>query len=93
MKKKKLMALLYVLILLILVFTIYLEVKELKNKPTKTVDELINEEINERYNNDKVDYYSFEEVNEQKYMDSSEENNSSKKRKQMNEKGIIKLIK
>lgn len=86
-KKKKLLTLLYVLILLIMVFIIYLEVKELKNKPTKTVDELINEEINERYNNDKVDYYSFEEVNEQKYMDSSEENNSSKKKETNEQKG------
>lgn len=86
-KKKKLMALLYVLILLILLFTIYLEVKELKNKSTKTVDELINEEINERYNNDKVDYYTFEEVNEQKYLDSSEENNSSDKKETTEQKG------
>ena len=42
------MVILYILILLILVFTIYLEVKELKNKPTKTVDELIDEEINNK---------------------------------------------
>ena len=86
-KKKKLMALLYILILLILVFTIYLEVKELKNKPTKTVDELIDEEINERYNNDKVDYYTFDEVNEQKYLDSSENNNSSEKKETIEQKG------
>ena len=86
-KKKKLMALLYVVILIILVFTIYLEVKELKNKPTKTMDELIDEEINERYNNDKVDYYTFEEVEEEKYLDSSEENNSSDKKETTEQKG------
>jgi len=86
-KKKKLMALLYILILLILIFTIYLEVKELKNKPTKTVDELINEEINERYNNDKVDYYTFDEVNEQKYLDSSEDNKSTEKKEIVEQKG------
>lgn len=86
-KKKKLMALLYILILLILIFTIYLEVKEFKNKPTKTVDELINEEINERYNNDKVDYYTFDEVNEQKYLDSSEDNKSTEKKEIVEQKG------
>ncbi len=86
-KKQKLMVVLYIFILLILVFTIYLEVREHTNKPTKNVDEFINEEINERYNNDKVDYYTFEEVNEQKYMDSSEENNSSKKKEAIEQKG------
>lgn len=86
-RKKKLMALLYVLIILILVFTIYLEIKKLTNKPTKTMDELIDEEINERYNNDIVDYYTFEEVNEQKYLDSSEENNSSEKKEIIEQKG------
>lgn len=86
-RKKKLMALLYVLIILILVFTIYLEIKKLTNKPTKTMDELIDEEINERYNNDIVDYYTFEEVNEQKYLDSSEGNNSSDKKETTEQKG------
>ena len=86
-RKKKLMALLYVLIILILVFTIYLEIKKLTNKPIKTMDELIDEEINERYNNDIVDYYTFEEVNEQKYLDSSEGNNSSDKKETTEQKG------
>lgn len=72
-KKKTLMILLYSLILIALIFTIVLKVKSFKTKPKRTTDELIQEEINEIYYNDKVDYYTYDEVNNQEYLVSSDE--------------------
>lgn len=72
-KKKTLMILLYSLILIALIFTIVLKVKSFKTKLKRTTDELIQEEINEIYYNDKVDYYTYDEVNNQEYLVSSDE--------------------
>ncbi len=83
-KKKILMILLYSLIFITLIVTIVLKVKSLKTEPKRITDELMQEEINEIYYNDKVDYYTYEEVNNQEYLVSSDEkiisdNNSNDK--------------
>lgn len=72
-KKKTLMILLFSLILIILIATMILKVKSLGKESKRTTDELIQEEINEIYYNDKVDYYTYEEVNNQEYLVSSDE--------------------
>ena len=86
-KKKIIMILLYCLIIVALMTTIVFKVKSLKKESKIKMEELIQEEINEIYYNDKVDYYTYEEVNNQEYLDSL--NEEKKSDNQSNKKEII----
>ena len=86
-KKKIIMILLYCLIIVALITTIVFKVKSLKKESKIKMEELIQEEIDEIYYNDKVDYYTYEEVNNQEYLDSL--NEEKKSDNQSNKKEII----